>query len=64
MVMTMSNFTLDLNQRELDVIRQALRYAEEMHKRNDFKVLVLEVQDLRSKINDAIINQCTDRASV
>ena len=47
---------LELNEREIEVIRQALRYAEETHKRNDFKVLVLEVQDLRSKINDAIIS--------
>lgn len=48
---------LELTEREVEVIRQALRYAEETHKRNDFKVLVLEAQDLRSKINDAIINQ-------
>lgn len=47
---------LELTDREAEVIRQALRYAEETHKRNDFKVLVLEAQDLRSKINDAIIN--------
>lgn len=48
---------LELTEREVEVIRQALRHNEEAHKRNDFKVLVLEVQDLRSKINDAIINQ-------
>lgn len=60
----MSEFILELNQREVEVIRQALRYAEETHKRNDFKVLVLEVQDLRSKINDAIIAQCTEKSSV
>ena len=48
---------LELTEREVEVIRQALRYAEETHKRNDFKLLVLEAQDLRSKINDAIINQ-------
>jgi len=48
---------LELTEREVEVIRQALRYAEETHKRNDFKVLVLEAQDLLSKINDAIINQ-------
>jgi Arc/MetJ-type ribon-helix-helix transcriptional regulator len=48
---------LEVTEREVEVIRQALRYAEETHKRNDFKVLVLEAQDLRSKINDAIINQ-------
>lgn len=48
--------SLLLTDREIEVIRQALRYAEETHKRNDFKVLVLEAQELRSKVNDAIIN--------
>jgi hypothetical protein len=47
---------LELTQRELDVIRQALRTEEERHKRNDFKVLVLEAQELRSKIADSVIN--------
>jgi Arc/MetJ-type ribon-helix-helix transcriptional regulator len=60
----MSDFTLQLSQREIEVIRQALRYAEETHKRNDFKVLVLEVQDLRSKINDAIISASTSKSLV
>lgn len=60
----MTDYTLSLNAREVEVIRQALRYAEETHKRNDFKVLVLEVQDLRSKINDAIITQHAEKASV
>jgi hypothetical protein len=46
---------LELTQRELDVIRQALRTEEERHKRNDFKVLVLEAQELRSKIADSVI---------
>jgi hypothetical protein len=48
--------TLELTQRELDVVRQALRTEEERHKRNDFKVLVLEIQELRSKIVDSVIN--------
>lgn len=48
--------TLELTQRELDVVRQALRTEEERHKRNDFKVLVLEIQELRSKIADSVIN--------
>lgn len=48
---------LELNEREIEVIRQALRKAEEAHKRNDFKALVLETSDLRSKINDAMISQ-------
>lgn len=60
----MTDYTLSLNTREVEVIRQALRYAEETHKRNDFKVLVLEVQDLRSKVNDAIIAQHAEKASV
>ena len=48
--------TLELTQRELDVIRQALRTEEERHKRNDFKVLVLEVEELRNKIADSVID--------
>lgn len=45
-----------LTEREVEVIRQALRKAEETHKRNDFKALVLEVQDLRSKVSDALLD--------
>lgn len=48
--------TLELSERELTVIRQALRTEEERHKRNDFKVLVMEVEELRSKIADSVIN--------
>ncbi len=48
---------LELTEREIEVIRQALRKAEEAHKRNDFKALMLEAADLRSKISDAIIDQ-------
>jgi hypothetical protein len=48
--------TLELSDRELVVIRQALRTEEERHKRNDFRVLELEIQDLRSKIADSVIN--------
>ena len=48
--------TLELTDRELVVIRQALRTEEERHKRNDFKVLELEIQELRSKIADSVIN--------
>lgn len=48
--------TLELSDRELIVIRQALRTEAERHKRNDFKVLLLEVEDLRSKIADSVIN--------
>ena len=48
--------TLELTAREAEVIRQALRAQEAMHTRNDFKVLVNECQDLRSKVNDAMID--------
>lgn len=48
---------MDLTNREVNVIRDALRMAEERHKRNDFPALVLEVQDLRSKISNAMIDQ-------
>jgi hypothetical protein len=34
----------------------ALRLQEDLHKRNDFPALTLEVQGLRSKIADAIID--------
>jgi hypothetical protein len=47
---------LDLTPREVEVIRMALRSQMEIHKRNDFKALVLEVDALRSKINDIVID--------
>jgi hypothetical protein len=47
--------TLDLTQREIDVVRSALRMLEENHRRNDFKTLVIEAEKLRSKVNDAVI---------
>lgn len=50
------NLLLDLTQREIEVIRMALRSEEDKHKRNDFKALTLEVQELRSKISDALID--------
>jgi hypothetical protein len=34
----------------------ALRAQQDIHKRNDFKVLVIEVESLRSKISDAILD--------
>ena len=51
-----TNLLLDLSPREVEVIRMALRLQMETHKRNDFKVLVVEVENLRSKINDAILD--------
>ena len=54
--MMSDNLLLDLTAREVEVIRMALRSEEDKHKRNDFKALVVEVQDLRSKISDAILD--------
>jgi hypothetical protein len=54
------NLLLDLTPREVEVIRMALRQAQDTHQRNDFKVLVLEVADLRSKIANAIIDSNTN----
>ena len=51
-----TNLRLDLTPREVEVIRMALRLQQETHKRNDFKVLVIEVESLRSKISDAILD--------
>jgi CHAD domain-containing protein len=48
-------FSLGLSLREMDVLRSALRMLEENHKRNDFKTLALEAQELRSKVNDTLI---------
>ena len=46
---------LTLTPREVEVVRMALRAQEEIHKRNGFPVLVLEVSDLRSKIADSLL---------
>jgi hypothetical protein len=48
-------FTVTFSQRELDVVRSALRMLEESHKRNDFPALIMETQELRSKVNDVLI---------
>jgi hypothetical protein len=58
--MTHDNLLLNLTQREVEVIRMALRLQEDNHKRNDFPSLVLEVQDLRSKIADMIIDNARE----
>lgn len=47
---------LELTDREVEVIRLALRQAQDAHKRNDFKALVLEVEELRSKISDFVLD--------
>jgi hypothetical protein len=51
---------LNLTQREVEVIRMALRVQEDTHKRNDFPSLLLEVQGLRSKIADMIIENALE----
>jgi hypothetical protein len=58
--MTHDNLLLDLTQREVEVIRMALRLQEDNHKRNDFPALVVETQELRSKIADAIIDNAKE----
>ncbi len=50
------NLLLDLSPRQVEIIRLALRLQEQAHKRNDFKTLEREVQDLRSYIGNAIID--------
>jgi hypothetical protein len=47
---------LDLTDREVEVIRSALRQQEEQHRRNDFKTLMVEVADLRSKVSDFVLD--------
>ena len=48
--------TIDFSEREWIAVKGALRMQEESHKRNDFKALVLEMQDIRSRMNDAMID--------
>ena len=48
---------LDFTEREWSVIVGALRHQEEGHKRNGFDTLVLELQELRSRLNDAYIDK-------
>ena len=48
--------TIDLSEREWQSIMSALRAQEEIHKRHDFKVLVLEMQAIRSHMADAMID--------
>jgi hypothetical protein len=47
---------IELSEREWHAIMGALRMQEEGHKRNDFKALVLEMQEIRSRMNDAYID--------
>jgi len=47
---------VELTPREVDVIRMALRSAQDRHKRDGFEVLVIEADNLRSKISNAVID--------
>jgi hypothetical protein len=58
------NLLLDLTPREVEVIRMALRMQQDAHVRNDFKALILEVSDLRSKIANAILDNHANGKSV
>lgn len=55
---------LGLTTREVEIIRQALRAQEQAHTRNDFKALLVECQELRSKISDAILDQASQTIGV
>ena len=48
--------TLTLSEIEVNEIRKALATAEQNHKSHGFKALENLVADLRSKINDAVLN--------
>ena len=48
--------SIEFSEREWSAVMGALRSQEEAHKRNDFKVLVLEMQEIRSRMNDAMID--------
>lgn len=58
--MTHDSILLHLTQREVEIVRLALRVQEDTHKRNDFASLVLETQTLRSKISDMIIENALE----
>jgi hypothetical protein len=47
---------VELSERVWGAIMGAFRLQEETHKRNDFKALVSEMQDIRSRMNDAMID--------
>lgn len=58
--MTHDNLLLDLTSKEVEIVRTALRLQEDLHKRNGYSALTLEVQGLRSKIADAIIDNAKE----
>ena len=50
------NLLLDLTPSELNITRQALRLQSDTHKRNGFKVLEQATNELREKINNAMLD--------
>jgi uncharacterized protein YigA (DUF484 family) len=52
--------TLSLSNRDVDVIRIALRTEHTNHLRNDFRALAKENEELRSRIIDATIESLKD----
>ena len=48
--------TLTLTEIEVNEIRKALASAEQSHKSHGFKALENLVADLRSKVNDAVLD--------
>lgn len=48
---------IKLSEREWTVIKDSLRLQEETHKRNGFTTLVLEIQELRSTLNNAYLDK-------
>jgi hypothetical protein len=48
--------TVEFTESAWSAVMGALRLQEENHKRNDFKALVAQIQDIRSQMNDAMID--------
>lgn len=51
------NLLLDLTPSEVNILRQALRYQAEGHKRNGFKALEEATNELREKVSNAMLDQ-------
>jgi len=47
---------IEFAETEWNAVMGALRLQEENHRRNDFKALVAQIQDIRSRMNDAMID--------
>lgn len=58
------NLLLDLTPSEVDIIRGALRLQEQRHNHNGFYMLEVNCQALRSRINDAIIDNAKPLTTV